>query len=138
LYIFPPTVYITHMTGSRLCLRRYSGCNLHWYAPGTRINSAHQRRNYYDPPPRWLRYRLYTTTDNYIPDSPRYGWDKHGVYIWVWPDCGWEWLAGRPLIRSTPLYTLFTRLHDHVHTPHRKTGRLNIWSLPLLRKLRAG
>lgn len=115
------------MTGSRVALRRWSGCNLHWRSP---VLKRHRYRNYFDPPPIYNRYKLYITEDAADPwsaqGSKKYGRDRHGPYAWMITDCGWEWLATRPGIYHTPpLYRLFNALHDHVHTKHRE-NRVNL------------
>lgn len=104
------------MTGSRLSLRRWSGCNLHWYGP-----KSHPSLRIGVPPRRRARYRLYIPPEQYVPG--RNGGthrDRTGTWVWMGTDCGWEWLATRPVIDRTPLRTLFYALHDHVHTEHRK------------------
>lgn len=111
--------------GSRVALRRYSNCNLHWRVP---ILKRDRPRNYFDPPPLYNRQKLYITEDAaqaYGPDSRKFGRDRTGPYVWTITDCGWEWLATRPGIHHVrPLYRLFDALHDHVHTKHRE-DRMN-------------
>jgi hypothetical protein len=108
------------VTGSRFRLRRYSNCNLHWYGPRSHLPTA----RLHDAPLRRSRYRLYVPDEHYIPGSTRYGRDRFGgTYVWMGTDCGWEWLATRPLINRTPLYSLFNALHEHVHTPHDRPAR---------------
>lgn len=118
------------MTGTRIRLRRYSGCNLHWYAPGRRIERLLNlpRPRIYDPPAIWNRQRIYIPEEHYSPGSPRkFGRDKQGEpFVWIINDCGWEWLSTRPGIWHTlPLYRLFNALHEHVHTKHRE-DRVNV------------
>jgi hypothetical protein len=108
------------VTGTSLGLRRWSGCNLHWYGP----KFGHKKAHYTDPAPRLLRYRLYVPDEQYTPNS-RYHRDRYGTFVYMWPDCGWEWLYGRTLSRLTRLDRLFYALHEHVHTPH-KEARMNL------------
>lgn len=105
------------MTGSPLQLRRYSNCNLHARSP---LLPGDRHRHLHDPPPRYNRYKLYIPEEQYRAGSSRTQRDRHGPYIWMGTDCLWEWLETRPGIAETRLSTPFRRLHDHVHTPHRK------------------
>lgn len=87
---------------------------LHWYGP-----RSHQPTAWlHDPPLRRARYRLYIPDEQYQPDSHQTFRDRDGTYVWIGTDCGWEWLATRPILTHLPgWWRLFDRLHRHVHTP---------------------
>lgn len=89
---------------------------LHWYGPKSYPDRWHQGI----PPLRRARYKLYIAPAPEPVVGGRYQRDRHGIYVWMGTDCGWEWLETRPGIRHLPpLRALFGRLHDHVHATRR-------------------
>lgn len=90
---------------------RWRHSRIHWYGPKSHKSGAYL----HDEPLRRARYRFYTLDEYYTPNS-RYYRDKHGTYVWMGTDCGWEWMATRPVLNRIPLwYRLFDDLHDRVH-----------------------
>lgn len=86
---------------------------LHWYGP----KSHRPTDRLYDLPLKRARMRLYIPEEHWYPGSKRYGRDRIGPYVWMGTDCGWMWLATRPVVSRLPgWYRGFIRLCDHVHT----------------------
>lgn len=91
---------------------RWRASRIHWYGPKSWPAGKFPPK---DEASRRARYKLYTLDENYRPDG-RYHRDKHGTWVWMGTDCGWEWLATRPVLNRIPVWCwLFDDLHDRVH-----------------------